>query len=102
MEHTDRLREDFKLILSDAEELLRATAEQGGERAAAARERVEASLRAARDRLEQAGDAAAKHARQAAHDTDRYVHMNPWTSIGVAAGIATGVGLLIGYIMGRR
>ena len=102
MEHTDRLREDFKLILSDAEELLKATAEEGGERANAARTRVEASLRSARDRLGEAADAAAARARRAAHDTDRYVHANPWPSIGVAAGVATGVGLLIGYIMGRR
>lgn len=102
MEPTERLREDFRLVLSDAEELLKATAEQGGERASAARARIEASLRSARDRLEEAGHAAAARARRAAHDTDRYVHMNPWPSIGVAAGVATGVGLLIGYIMGRR
>jgi ElaB/YqjD/DUF883 family membrane-anchored ribosome-binding protein len=98
METTDKLREDLRLVASDVEELLKATAGQTGERVSAARERVEASLRSAGDKLEDAGHAAAARARRAAEDTDRYVHVHPWTSIGAA----TGVGLLIGYVLGRR
>jgi ElaB/YqjD/DUF883 family membrane-anchored ribosome-binding protein len=37
-------------------------------------------------------------ARDAARETDRYVRQNPWQSIGIAAG----VGLLIGVLIGRR
>ena len=37
-------------------------------------------------------------ARAAARATDVYVHESPWTAIGVAAG----VGLLVGLILGRR
>jgi len=98
METTDKVREDLQLVLSDVEELLKATAGHTGERVSAARERVEASLRSARDKLEDAGSAAAARARRAAQDTDRYVHVHPWTSMSVAAG----VGLLLGYILGRR
>ena len=35
--NTDKLVQDLKLVVADAEELLRATASQAGERAAAAR-----------------------------------------------------------------
>ena len=98
MDTTDRLREDLRLVMSDVEELLKATAGHTGERVTSARERVEASLRSAREKVEDAGNAAAAHARRAAQDTDRYVHVHPWTTIGVA----TGAGLLLGYILGRR
>jgi ElaB/YqjD/DUF883 family membrane-anchored ribosome-binding protein len=36
--------------------------------------------------------------RAAAKATDEYVHMHPWKAIGVAAG----VGLVIGMLIGRR
>ncbi|MDX1952279.1 MAG: hypothetical protein SFY81_08835 [Verrucomicrobiota bacterium] len=36
--------------------------------------------------------------REAATTTDEYVHENPWTALGIAAG----VGLVIGYLMSSR
>jgi ElaB/YqjD/DUF883 family membrane-anchored ribosome-binding protein len=36
--------------------------------------------------------------RQAGHAADDFVHEKPWVSIGVAAG----VGLIIGLLIGRR
>jgi len=98
VETTEKLKDDLRLVASDIEELVKATAGQTGERVSAARERVEASLRAAREKLDDIGSAAAARAKRAALDADHYVHEHAWTSIGVAAGI----GLLIGYILGRR
>jgi ElaB/YqjD/DUF883 family membrane-anchored ribosome-binding protein len=40
----------------------------------------------------------AARTREAAQKTNAYVHDNPWPSIGVAAG----VGLLVGLLIGRR
>ena len=37
-------------------------------------------------------------AKAAATTTDEYVHSKPWTAVGVAAG----VGLIIGMLVGRR
>ena len=37
-------------------------------------------------------------ARKIASDSDDYVHENPWTAIGVGAG----VGLLLGLLIGRK
>jgi len=36
--------------------------------------------------------------RAAAKATDAYVHESPWTAVGIAAG----VGLLVGVLIGRR
>jgi ElaB/YqjD/DUF883 family membrane-anchored ribosome-binding protein len=36
--------------------------------------------------------------KQAARVTDEYVHENPWKAVGIAAG----VGLIVGLLIGRR
>ena len=40
----DKLVDDFRAVVADAEELLRATANQAGEKVGAARERIQDSL----------------------------------------------------------
>lgn len=95
---TDKLMADLRLVVSDAEELLRSTAGQAGEGAAELRDRVQASLARARAGLADAQDAAITRAKAAGRAADDYVHDNPWRSIGIAAGF----GLLVGLLIGRR
>lgn len=87
----EKLVGDVRVLAADVEELLRATAAQSGEKIAEARVRAQAAIARART-------AAMEHGRQAAQATDQYVHQNPWTAIGVSAGI----GVLIGLLIGRR
>ncbi len=94
----DKLVQDMRLVISDAEDLLRATANQAGERIAVARERIQESLQQAKVKLAETEAMVTERARQAARYTDDYVHENPWSAIGVAAGI----GLLLGILMSRR
>jgi ElaB/YqjD/DUF883 family membrane-anchored ribosome-binding protein len=94
----DKLIEDLKVVARDVEELLRATASQTGEKIAAARARAEESLRSAQVRINEAGDEVAERTRAAAAAADEYVRDNPWHAIGIAAG----VGLVVGYLLGRR
>ena len=94
----DKLMQDVKIVISDAEELLRATAAQAGEKVSAAREKVQDSLHRAKVKLAEAEDVLIDKGRQAARVTDEYVHDNPWKAVGIAAGI----GLLIGLLIGRR
>jgi ElaB/YqjD/DUF883 family membrane-anchored ribosome-binding protein len=94
----DKLVQDMRLVISDAEDLLRATANQAGERIAVARERIQESLQQAKVKLAEAETMVTERARLAARYTDDYVHENPWSAIGVAAGI----GLLLGILMSRR
>lgn len=95
---TDKLLADLKLVVADAEELLRITADAAGDSAAEMRGRVQASLAQARANLAQLQAAAVARARAASRATDEYVHDNPWKAIGIAGG----VGLLLGLLIGRR
>lgn len=100
MEHvtTDRLVQDMRIVVSDSEELLKATAGQAGERIEKIRAKAEESLRSARLRLQEAGQAVQSRARAAAVNVDDHVHSNPWTAVGIGAGI----GLVVGILIGRR
>lgn len=94
----EKLMQDLKIVIGDAEELLRATASQAGEKAAAAREKIQDSLHRAKVKLAEAEDVMIEQTRQAARATDEYVHEHPWKAVGMAAGI----GLIIGLLIGRR
>jgi len=89
-----QLMDDLRIVVEDAEALLKATAGQAGERVDQVRTRAEESLRAARARLDEFEGEVADRAREAARSTDRYVHENPWGAIGIAAGVAFILGLL--------
>jgi len=91
----EKLMEDLRVLVSDAEELLRATASQAGEKVSAARERIQDNLAAAKERLAIAQETVAEKTRQAARVTDEYVHENPWKAVGIAAGAGLIVGMLI-------
>jgi len=94
----EKLVQDFKLVIADAEELLRATATQAGEKVAAARERIQDRLHTAKIKLAEAEEAVLIRTREAARVTDEFVHDKPWYAVGIAAG----VGLIIGMLIGRR
>ena len=83
----DRLLEDLKLVVKDAEDLLRSTGQQ-----------VDESYRTARARFESTLSDARTGARDALETTQNYVQENPWQAVGVGAA----AGLVIGLLIGRR
>lgn len=89
---------DMKVVVSDAEEILRATAGIAGEKIVDLRERISERLSDAKLRLADAEAALVEKTKAAARATDDYVHEKPWQAVGIAAGI----GFLIGVIIGRR
>lgn len=91
------LMDDLKAVVHDAEQLLRETENQAGERIEEIRARATESLGSARERLRVAGANLGTRAKAAGRSADDYVHENPWPAIGIAAGI----GLLLG-LLGRR
>jgi ElaB/YqjD/DUF883 family membrane-anchored ribosome-binding protein len=94
----DKLVADFKLVVADAEELLRLTANQAGDRVAEIRTRAQDHLVTAKAKLADAEAALRDNAKAVARATDDYVRDNPWQSVGIAAGF----GFLLGLIIGRR
>ena len=91
----EKLMQDLRVVVADAEELLRATAGQAGEKVSAARERIQENLVAAKERLAAAQESMVAKTKQAAKVTDEYVHENPWKAVGIAAGVGLVVGMLI-------
>lgn len=94
----DKLVADMRVVIADAEELLRATAGQAGEKVAATRARIQESVTTAKVKLEQLSEASAEKAKAAAHATDDYVRDHPWHAVGIAAL----VGLVLGTLISRR
>jgi ElaB/YqjD/DUF883 family membrane-anchored ribosome-binding protein len=94
----DKLSEDLAQAIDDAEELIRLTAEQTGERVAAVRDRAKASLARARMELGRVHADAAERAKRAASSVDDYVHANPWKALGVVGVL----GMVVGALIARR
>jgi len=91
----EKLAADLRLVIADAEALLRATASQAGETVAGARAKVQDSLDSAKAKLEAFGEDTTQQARAALHATEGYVRDNPWQAVGVAALAGIALGLLI-------
>ncbi|KAF0842829.1 ElaB/YqjD/DUF883 family membrane-anchored ribosome-binding protein [Methylovorus glucosotrophus] len=94
----EQLIADFQVAVADAEALLKATANQGGEQLAQIRDKVEKSLGVVKVNMAEAQTAIIAKTREAAKATDEYVHENPWEAIGIGAA----VGVAIGWLIGRR
>ena len=94
----DKLMDELRVMVADAEDLLTSTASQTGEGAAAARARIQKSLHVVKARLAIAESAIIDRTRKAAKATDEYVHDNPWKAIGISAC----AGVIVGMLVARR
>ena len=94
----EKLVADLRALVADTEELLRATAGQAGEKAAAARERMQASLARGKQSLLEAERGLEDDAAKAARAVEEYVQENPWRAVGIAAF----AGFVLGALVNRR
>lgn len=94
----DKFMDEMRTVVEDAEALLKATTNQAGDGASAARARIEKSLHVVKERLIDAEEAVVHHTKQAAKVTDQYVHDNPWKAIGITAC----AGVIVGMLIARR
>jgi len=94
----EKLVSDLKVVISDTEELLRATAGAAGEKVTELRERLGVRLRDTKERVMDLEAALIDKTKAAARATDDFVHEEPWKAVGVAAAL----GLALGVLIGRR
>ena len=94
----DKLVSDLRVVISDTEELLRATAGAAGDKVGELRERLGVRLRDTKERLIDLEAAVVDKTKAAARATDDFVHEEPWKAVGVAAAL----GLALGVPIGRR
>jgi ElaB/YqjD/DUF883 family membrane-anchored ribosome-binding protein len=85
---------DVSELAEDARALMAATADVAGEKVSEARKRLAAALERAKEIAGVVRDKAVAGAKA----TDEAVHEHPYQAMGVALG----VGLIIGYLLGRR
>src|SRR3954471_19084646 len=91
---TERIVADMKLVMRDAEDLLKATADEVGAKTKEARVQLTETLRDAREKC---GELEAK-AIEGAKAADKTIREHPYQSIGVAFG----VGLVLGILLQRK
>ena len=94
----DKLVSDIKVLVSDAEELVRATAAETGDKIIELRRRMQQSVSDAKSNIVKLETAVIDSIKPAATATDQYVRAHPWEAIGASAL----VGLLIGLLANRR
>lgn len=91
-------RDEWHKLVADVEDLVKKVANVDDAEISRIRSKVEHTLAEAKSAAG-AGIAAVRgRAEDATEATDEYVHENPWAAIGIAAA----VGVIIGFVAGRR
>ena len=97
-DNKNALVKDLKGVVGDADKLLNQLVNSTSEEFASARSKMETALSDTRVRLHDARMAVSEKACVAADATQKYVHENPWKTVGLIAGL----GLVIGILSSRR
>jgi ElaB/YqjD/DUF883 family membrane-anchored ribosome-binding protein len=96
--NSENLIGDFKALIADAEDLIKATAGHEDGSLGVIRSKALDTLNNAKESLSSVEGAVTEKAKVVAERADEFVHRNPWEAVGVAAGL----GLLIGLFIRRR
>jgi len=94
----DRLAQDLRAVLDDAQALAQGGAQSGDAQLDALRTRFADQMQRIRQQLDGLEDRTLAKAREAAKAADEAVHAHPYTAIGIAAA----VGALVGLLVSRR
>lgn len=92
------LKRSFDEVIGAAEDLLRATVDETSAEYRKARKALDANVRAAKSQMSDHAGEFVSEARELGAKGNRFVHANPWPSIGVGAAI----GLLVGIFLRNR
>jgi ElaB/YqjD/DUF883 family membrane-anchored ribosome-binding protein len=94
----DDIMSEFRELAASLDDLLTASAGEGGEAVSELKAKAADRLKQAKAAITKVERNAVQAAKDVAVKSDDYVHENPWTSIAVGAG----VGLILGLLIGRR
>ena len=93
-----RMAGDFRAMITDGEDLLKAAGAVSNESFRAARSLFEEKLKTAKASLADASQPLLEQTRETLVATNKYVRANPWSSVG----IALASGLLLGFLAAKR
>lgn len=94
----EKLMHELAQVLKDAEDFIKHSEGQAGESFHSTREKLQSTLKNAKAEINRVEDLVVRKTKEVAHSADGYVRENPWQTAGVAAG----VGLLIGLLIARN
>lgn len=97
-EARDRLMGDLKMVIRDAEDLLKNTGQQTGEGFKAAKAKFETTLHTAKTEMSKLEESLVTKTKDAVRATDEYVTGHPWQAVGISAC----VGVICGMLIARR
>ena len=96
--NSENLIGDFKALMADAEDLIKATPSHEDGPLGSIRSKALDTLNSAKESLSAVEGGLAEKAKVVAEGADEFVQRNPWEAVGIAAGL----GLLIGLFIRRR
>lgn len=94
----EKLVSDVKEVIRDVELLMKETADGVGEKAAEVRDRLTKTVDSLKSQLGEVEKAVRSNAAAGVRETDKVIRNHPYESIGLSFGI----GLLVGFMIGRR
>jgi ElaB/YqjD/DUF883 family membrane-anchored ribosome-binding protein len=92
---SQKLATDIKMLVQDAEELMKATAAETGDKVVELRRRLQQTVDDVKPHIATLDTAVSRQVTSAVTCTDTYVRDNPWTAMGISAGVGLVIGLLI-------
>jgi len=95
---TERTLNELNKLIGDLESLLKGAAGAAADQVGEAGEKLSARLAEARDRIEAMEDKLTDGVKHGARRADNYVRDNPWPAMGIVAGAA----FLLGVLLSRR
>jgi len=89
---------EFQNFVADMEDLVVKSTSLTGEELTRAKANLSARIATAKRSIQQMSTSVAESARKTATVTNHYVHEQPWQAVGIGAA----VGVLLGFVLGRR
>jgi ElaB/YqjD/DUF883 family membrane-anchored ribosome-binding protein len=92
---SQKLATDIRVLVDDAEALMKATATETGEKVIELRRRLQQTVNEVKPHIATIETAVSRQVTSTAACTDSYVRDNPWTAMGISAGMGLVIGLLV-------
>jgi ElaB/YqjD/DUF883 family membrane-anchored ribosome-binding protein len=89
---------EFHNFVDDVEDLITETTSLTGADLIRVKAKLSARVAAAKESIQEMSTAVTQSARKTAAATNNYVHEQPWQAVGIGAV----VGVLLGFVLGRR